>query len=114
MRGFRCTLVFALAAVTSVLAFGCSWDYSIWIPRNRSADPLYRFTKHGKAGYINREGKVVIPPKFEPLGNSGGEFRDGLALTAVANGKYMDESGRIAIDKGLYRGWDFTEGWQQR
>jgi hypothetical protein len=65
-------------AFTATVAFGCSADYLIWIPRSKSADPLYRFVKNGKAGYIDRSGRVVIPPKLEPYGNYGSEFHDGV------------------------------------
>jgi hypothetical protein len=94
---------------TTVL-IACSWDYRIWIPRSKSADPLYRFVRHGKAGYIDRSGKVVIEPIFEAYGNSGGEFHDGLIEIGVSAGRYADTTGKIVIDKGYYRGWDFSEG----
>lgn len=83
--------VFALAAV----AFGCSWDYAIWIPRSRSADPLYRFVKNGKAGYIDGRGRILIPPKFPAYGNSGAEFHDGRLEIGASNGKYVDHTGRL-------------------
>jgi hypothetical protein len=91
-------------------AFACSSDYLIWIPRSQSADPLYRFTKGGKAGYIDTTGRVVIAPKFEAYGNSGGEFHDGLVEIAVSDGVYADRTGKIVVNNGLYRGWDFSEG----
>src|ERR1051325_10019608 len=56
----------------------CSWDYPIWMVRSKSADPLYRFLRDGKAGYIDRAGKVVIKPTLDFDGNYGGEFHDGL------------------------------------
>lgn len=99
-----------LIAVISVAAFACEWDYSIWIPRTRSADPLYRFVQHGKAGYINAQGKIVIPPKLPGLGNFGSEFHDGLREISVSDGRYVDTSGKLVLDRGLYRGWDFSEG----
>lgn len=85
--------------------------YSIWIPRDPSADPLYRFMRGGKAGYIDRSGKVVIAPKFgDVYGPDGGEFHDGLLKIAVGGGIYIDRTGKIAIDRGLYQGGDFSEG----
>lgn len=91
-------------------AFACSADYLIWIPRSKSADPLYRFVKNGKAGYIDAKGNVVIPPKLEAYGNYGSEFHDGLLEIAVSDGRYIDRTGRIAIDRDFYRGWDFSDG----
>ncbi len=28
----------------------------------------------------------------------------------MSDGRYIDKTGRVVIDKGLYRGWDFSEG----
>jgi len=99
-----------VVAITATLALACSWDYPIWIPRSKSADPLYRFVKNGKAGYIDGSGRIVIPPKLKPWGNYGSEFHDGLLEIAVGDGRYVDRTGEVVIDKGFYRGWDFSEG----
>jgi hypothetical protein len=102
-----CFLALMIASPSST----CSWDYSIWIPRSATADPLYRFIKGRKAGYIDQTGKVVVPPVIPFTGgNGGGEFHDGLLETTVADGVYVDTSGKRAIDKGFYSGWDFSEG----
>ena len=92
------------------LVFACESDYSIWIPRSESADPLYRFVKNDKAGYIDGTGRVIIPAVLNKLGNYGSEFHDGLLEVAVSNGKYVDRTGKVVVDPGLYRGWDFSEG----
>jgi hypothetical protein len=89
---------------------GCSWDYRIWIQRSANADPLFRFVRKGKAGYIDSTGKVVIEPKFDGSFNSQGEFHDGLLEIAVSDGRYVDRTGNVVLDKGFYRGWDFSEG----
>jgi hypothetical protein len=60
------------------------------MPRSKQADPLYRFVRNDKAGYIDQSGKVVIEPKFEFYSNSRGEFRDGLMEIGVNDGKYVD------------------------
>jgi hypothetical protein len=91
-------------------ASACSWDFSIWIPRSPDADPLYQFVIHDKAGYIDRTGRVVIPPRFPEFGNSGSEFHDGLLQVATSNGRYVDRSGKVVIDRGVAGGWDFSEG----
>jgi len=54
-------VIFAVFALTST-TIACSADYLIWMIRDKSADPLYRFVRGEKVGYINRMGKVVIPP----------------------------------------------------
>ena len=92
-------------------AFACSSDHPIWIPRSQSAEPLYRFFKGEKAGYIDATGRVVIAPTFKTLDtNSRAEFHDGLVEIGVFDGVYADRTGRVVLDKGLYRGWDFSEG----
>jgi hypothetical protein len=50
----RSLFVVLLAAA---VALPCSTDYLIWIPRSPTADPLYRFEKGDKIGYINRTEK---------------------------------------------------------
>ena len=99
-----------MMAVAVPAVFGCSWDYPIWIPRTKTADPLYRFVKNGKAGYIDGQGKVVIPATLPLFGNGGSEFQDGLLEIGGSNGRYVDPSGRVVLDPGLHRGWDFSEG----
>jgi hypothetical protein len=90
------------------VSFACEWDYPIWQVRSKSADPLYRFVQNGKAGYIDSTGKVVINPQFSADGNSGDEFHDGLLEIGVSDGRYVDVTGKLIIDKG--HGWDFSEG----
>jgi WG containing repeat len=111
LRSFiAATCLLPIFILTSLESTVCSWDYLIWMPHSEQADPLYRFVRNGKAGYIDRSGKVVIEPKFEFYGNYGGEFRDGLMEIGVSDGKYVDTTGKLVIDKGFYRGWDFSEG----
>jgi hypothetical protein len=105
----RAAIVWLCLFASSVWA--CSTDYSIWIPRSGDADPLYRFVKGGKAGYIDQNGHVVIPPVLEHLGgNYAGEFHDGLAEIGVSDGVYVDKTGKKIIGGGFHRGWDFSEG----
>lgn len=88
----------------------CDLDYLIWIPRSATADPLYSFIEDGKSGYIDQNGKVVIPPVIPFSGGNYGEFHDGLLEPRVADGIYFDPTGKKVIDKGFYRGWDFSGG----
>jgi hypothetical protein len=97
--------------MTAQSSSSCEWDYQIWIPRSATADPLYRFTNGRKAGYIDQTGKIVVPPVVPFWGSNGdGEFHNGLLEIAVADGVYVDASGKKAIEKKFYRGWDFSEG----
>lgn len=88
--------------------FACSWDYTIWQTRGKNADALYRFIKDGKAGYIDQTGKIVIEPTLDFYGNYDGEFENGLLQ--IDDGKYINKTGKIAIDKDYYRSWDFSDG----
>lgn len=90
----------------------CSWDYPIWQNRSKDADPYYRFVRNGMVGYINSSGKIVVQPgKTVFLGGNGGyEFHDGLLLTGVADGAYIDSTGKTALDTGYARNWDSSEG----
>jgi hypothetical protein len=106
------TIKVALLVVAFVaFAPACEWDYLIWIPRSPDADPLYRFRKGDHMGYIDGTGKVVVPPSIKSFGGNGeDEFHDGRLEISVGNGVYIDTAGKKVIDKGLYRGWDFSEG----
>lgn len=100
-----------LLALMASVVFACSWDYPIWIQRSKTAEPLYKFSKGDKTGYIDASGRIVIAPEFKFLGGgSGGEFHDGLVEVGVSDGVYADRTGRIVLNKGLHRGWDFSDG----
>ncbi|MBS1794175.1 MAG: WG repeat-containing protein [Acidobacteria bacterium] len=105
-------VVFLTTAVflSSFPARACEADYPIWQVRSRNADPLYRFIRNGKAGYIDGTGKIVVAPTLRYYGNSGDEFFDGLLLTGVGDGPYIDRTGRVALRTGYYRNWEFSEG----
>jgi KWG Leptospira. len=105
-----CLLMFFLLTTQGM---ACSWDYLIWMNRSPDADTLYRFLKDGKAGYINRAGKVVIKPQLESSGNYGGEFHEGLLkIAGDSKGQYIDSTGKTVIIEGVKEYWDydFSEG----
>ena len=112
MSHLRSALLAALLLLTlAVPSPTCSWDYLIWIPRSQNADPLYRFIRNGKVGYIDQRGKIVVPPDIEWFGdNGGGEFHDGLLEVSASDGVYVDRTGKHAFHKKFSRGWDFSEG----
>jgi hypothetical protein len=91
--------------------FACSWDYPIWQNRSRNADALYRFIAGGKAGYIDRNGKIVVKPTLDFYGNTGDEFHNGLLETGIGYGDYIDASGKaVTKEDDFYRGWEFSDG----
>ncbi len=100
-----------IASLLVGLSSACTSDYLIWIPRSPDADPFYRFVQNDKVGYIDQHGKVAIPAVLGKFaGNSGGEFHSGLLENGGSNGVYVDSNGKKVLDRGLYRGWDFSEG----
>jgi len=97
--------------LTFTSALACETDYPIWIQRSPTADPLYRFIKLGRMGFIDLRGKVVVPPILEFWGHNGGdEFRDGLLEIGVGEGIYVNRNGKKVIDQKFTTGWDFSEG----
>jgi len=113
---FRWILIsIALLTLAVVSPIGaCSWDYPIWQKSKKSDTPLFRFVvseRYG-AGYINREGKIVIKPQFLVFGNHGGDFFEGLAnVTTEHDGDfYIDASGNRVIQANYLSFDNFSEG----
>jgi hypothetical protein len=88
-------------------ALACSWDYPIWIQRSKSADALYRFEKGEKAGFIDRSGKIVIPPVVKLGMNGDNEFREGVLF---ADSGYVDVTGKRLIELQHMILGSFSEG----
>lgn len=107
----RAIVFFAVVSVgLGASSLACTVDYIIWSP-SAGADPLYRFVKDDKIGYIDQTGKIVIPPTIRHFGgNYDGVFHDGLVEIGLSDGVYLDKSGKRAISRKLFRGWDFSEG----
>jgi WG repeat protein len=98
-----------MLGLAASVALACEDGYSIWIPRSKSADPIYRFEKGDKTGYIDRNGKVVIPPVLQTVLQA--EFHDGLAEIGVGRGRYVDQHGMVIINGQNFQwGGDFSEG----
>lgn len=71
--------------------------------------------KNNKVGYINRNGKVVIKPEYEPL--AGSRWAAGLSdgrIIARKNGRYhlLDQTGKsvAVLDRGVTQVSDFVQG----
>jgi WG containing repeat len=65
----------------------------MWIPRDPSADALYRFEQDGKAGYIDQSGRIVIIPRSDLAPNA--EFHQGLTPLRGQPGRFLDVQGNI-------------------
>lgn len=68
---------------------------------------LIQFQRSDRWGYLDREGRVVIPPAYEATGN----FSEGLAGVKI-DGKlgYIDARGAIAIEPRFDEAASFREG----
>ncbi len=73
-----------------------------------SSQRLHPFEEHGKLGFIDNTGKIVVPPRFR--GMAGG-FSEGLAVV-YENGKaaFMDEGGTIIFRTEASRAEGFSDG----
>lgn len=103
-----------LAALLAGLCFysqghACSWDYPIWPKSKKSDTPLFRFVvNQDKAGYIDQEGKIAIPPRFWASGNGGGDFFNGLAqVLTKADGYFLIDARGNRVQGGSA---EFSEG----
>jgi hypothetical protein len=105
-----------LGAIATLIAFvglGCSWDNPVW-PKSRKSDtPLFRFVVNERdgAGYIDRDGKIVIQPTLTFFGNYGeDDFFDGLArVTMHGEGWYINAAGE-SMFRAYYNSGSFSEG----
>lgn len=93
------------------VARACSWSYVIWSIRSKPADPLFRFVRNGRAGYIDSTGGIVIQPLLPGGDNFFGEFHEGLVAIKDDHGyRYLDRSGRVVFRTDAWLAFDFSEG----
>lgn len=108
----RIILLFAVslpACIPAVLA--CSWSYAIWGIRSKTAEPLFRFVRKGKSGYIDSSGRVVIRPTLPDGGNAFGEFHEGLvAVRRDRRHRYVNRAGRTEFETDVWLAFDFSDG----
>lgn len=72
-----------------------------------SGDELFPVMDHGKAGFIDRNGSVVIPLCFGKVGN----FSEGLArFERDGNWGYIDTNGLVVIEPRFPWAQEFSEG----
>jgi hypothetical protein len=107
---FRLTIIFIALVVYVSVAIACEPSRPIWtIGDKRSADALFRFMRNGKASYIDRNGKIVISPRFDEYNNLDGEFHDGRLAITWGTGGYADTTGR-KVTPSFESGSAFSEG----
>jgi hypothetical protein len=75
----RHSLVLILLMVGT--AFPCTSvvEKAMYSKHPGSTSALFRFEQDGKAGFINAQGRVVIPPRFVPDWFAQEDFFEGLA-----------------------------------
>lgn len=72
----------------------------------QSASDRYPFVKNGKVGFIDSEGREVIPAQFSNAGDMS-HFNDGLApVWGPEGGGYINPSGKFVI--GPQKAWGFA------
>ena len=68
---------------------------------------LFPVKKNGKWGYIDRSGKIIIPPQFD----YAWFFSEGLAPVKIGRKwGYIDKSGKIVIEPRFDWAESFSEG----
>ena len=68
---------------------------------------LYPISDHGKYGYIDQKGNIVISPDY----TYAGKFFDGLAIVKKEGKKgFIDKTGKIVINPEYQSGYEFSDG----
>lgn len=110
-----CAGLIAAAFLTVPVLHACSWSFLIWGLRGRSPDPLLRFVKAGKAGYINQQGRIVIDAILPAQDNASGEFHEGLMGIHEGNAfRYIDRTGNTTFTSDAWLAFGFSEGFAPR
>lgn len=77
------------------------------LPPIKNKDGLYKFYKHGKWGYKNEEGKIVIEPSFMEAFN----FKEGLACVEIDEKcGFINTKGELVIPMIYDTACSFSEG----
>lgn len=103
----------AAGLCVSLVVFGCSVDYRIWNKSRYSDTALFRFEARDRTGYIDRNGKVVIPARLHRDNNSSDDdFYNGLARIAGPGKQdwFIDAKGRRKFPASTLDAGRFSEG----
>ena len=78
----------------------------------RFSDGLAAVTIHGRTGFIDRNGKWIIPAKYPFNVRPSYGFSEGLAWIIDAQGRYgfIDHTGKVVISPQFARVEDFSDG----
>ena len=98
-------LTIALALLPA-MATATTTSYRIPVKAKGSCTP-YRVQRHGKWGFMNRAGQIVILPRFE----DANDFFDGLAVVRLDNKLgYINEAGSLVVQPQFDSAEDFASG----
>jgi hypothetical protein len=100
-------------AIVAAFALPCSMVFSkASYHKNRRSDTrLFRFENNGHAGFLNSEGKVIIPPKFDVGWFAEEDFVEGLSpARSGENWGFIDTKGNWVIEPKYWRVSPFSEG----
>lgn len=93
--------------IAAVFALILTGGYPPGRARSQEAAALFPVEQNNKWGFIDRQGKVIVPIKFDGVNN----FHEGLALVTIGGQKaFIDVSGRIVITPKFDIVNDFSEG----
>lgn len=96
-------LIFSLACLVLSLALPAFGGQ-----QKKQGASLYEIKRDGKIGFINRQGKEVIPPRYDDV---RGGFMEGLTRIQVDDlWGFMDRSGRVVVSPVYDDNDEFSEG----
>ncbi len=102
---FRRTLIGV--AITVTLSLSSAADVVRVPVKSKGAGPLFQIRAGNKWGYMERTGRVVIPPQFDDEGDFFGGF---AKVAADGHWGYINEAGRFVIPRQFEHAGDFKEG----
>ena len=77
-------------------------------PCTRKPSELFRARQNGKWGYIDKQGHMVVPPRFN---GEIGRFSEGLAWVQIDRDfGYIDTIGKVVVPPRYHYTGDFSEG----
>lgn len=96
--------------LTAVAACACSMGEvrRLWAKTPGSSSALFAFERNGRVGFINRHGKIVIPPRISAPIDEVGDFAAGLAR--VEGRGYISETGRWVVKRKLGSPRHYADG----
>ncbi|MFN7995456.1 MAG: WG repeat-containing protein [Bryobacteraceae bacterium] len=99
------------AVLLNAVVHACSVSLILWSINDKSADPLFRFIRGGKAGYIDAKGRIVVSPTLAVDSTSFAEFHEGLLrIGGEGNHEYVDKTGKVQLRIRAWMASDFSEG----